>query len=358
MSNNKQNVYIAGMGVITPLGDSVEKTVAAVNADISAYQLSEYFTDNQQPITTAIIPEEIFNSFENDIDEGDLYGEVYDHIIKMSIIALRETFSQADITKPVPLILSMPESNPSVETIPLNLLTKNILNQDDIPIDPTQIRSIATGRAGVIQSIELAQRYLYEMGQDYVVIGGADCYLEYPVLQYFDKEQRLNSTGSMDGFVPGEAAGFLLVTKQASAALNVDNKVISLNTPGIAQEAGHFKSEEIYRGDGLDKSFKNALLSNKFPITRVYSSMNGESFWAKENGVAMMRNKKHFHENVTTEHPADCYGDLGAATGSVLLALSASQLMKNKAENNHLVYTSSDNEWRASVVVSKINLPN
>ena len=354
--DTKQLMYIAGMGMITPLGDSVEKTAAAVNAGISAYQVSDFFTKKQQAITTACIPDTVFTDFDPKIEEGNVYGEVYDHIIKMSIIALRETFSNVKISKPVPLIISMAESNPSIESISQELLTNNILNQGEIPIDPKQIRTISTGRAGVIQSLELAHRYLYEMNQDYVVIGGSDSYLEYPVLQSLDAEQRLNATGVMDGFVPGEAAGFILLTKNLNSALTSNKKIISLSTPGIAQEPGHLKSEEVYMGDGLDKSFKLSLINNKLPITSVYTSMNGESFWAKENGVAMMRNEKHFHENVKTEHPADCYGDLGSATGAVLIALSASQLLSKTAEYNHLVYTSSDNEWRSSVIVNKINM--
>ena len=352
------NMYVAGMGVITPVGATTEMTVASVNAGISAYQISEFVNKEQQPITMSRVPDEVFSSIDIEIDEGDIYGQVYDRIIKMSVLALREAFSQVDIKKPVPLILSLPESNTTVDTIPEDLLKINILKQKDIPVEPTQIRSIATGRAGVIQSLELAQRYLFDMGHDYVVIGGADCFLEYPILQYLDKDQRLNATGSMDGFAPGEGAGFLLITRHASAALKVDNKVISLNSPGVSQEPGHMRSEESYLGEGLDYSFKQALKTNKAKITRVYSSMNGESFWAKENGVAMMRNKKHFHDDVATEHPADCYGELGCSTGAVLIALSASQLFNETTEYNHLVYTSSDNEWRSSVVVNKVNLSN
>lgn len=37
-------LYIAGMGMITPLGPSVATTVAAVNAGISACQQSRYTT--------------------------------------------------------------------------------------------------------------------------------------------------------------------------------------------------------------------------------------------------------------------------------------------------------------------------
>jgi len=351
-------MFVAGMGVITPVGATTEMTAAAVKAGISAYQISDFFNKQQQPITLARIPDEIFTELDIEIDEGDVYGEVYDHVIKMSILALREAFAQVDIKKPVPLILSLPESKTSIDSIPLELLTKNILKQEDLLIDPAQIRSIATGRAGVIQSLELAQRYLYEAGQDYVVIGGADCFLEYPILQELDKEQRLNAAGSMDGFAPGEGAGFLVVTRHVDSALKIDNKIISLNTPGIAQEPGHMNSEEIYLGEGLDKSFKNALAGSNQPVSRVYSSMNGERFWAKENGVAMMRNKKYFHDKVITEHPADCYGELGCSTGAVLIALSTVQLFNEESEFNHLVYTSSDNEWRSSVVINKLNLPN
>ena len=352
------NMYVAGMGVITPVGATTEMTVAAVKAGISAYQISDFFTKNQQPITMARVPGEVFTSLDVEIEEGNIYGEVYDHIIKMSILALREVFAQVDIKKPIPLILSLPESNTSIDTIPLELLTKNIIAQKDLPIEPSQIRSISTGRAGVIQSLELAQRYLNEMDQDFVVIGGADSFLEYPVLQYLDNEQRLNATGSMDGFAPGEGAGFLLVTRYAGSALNINNKIISLSAPGVAQEPGHLKSEENYLGEGLDLSFKQALKASKLPVTRVYTSMNGERFWAKENGVAMMRNKKYFHDEVITEHPADCYGELGCSTGAVLIALSANQLFNETSEYNHLVYTSSDNEWRSSVIVNKINIPN
>lgn len=350
-----QPLYIAGMGVISSLGDSVEKTSVAVQADMSAYKISDFFNKNQQAITVARVPEVIFTAFDSEIDEGNVYSEVYDHIIKMSIIALRETFSQVQIKTPVPLILALPESNPAIDTIPLELLTKNLLKQSDLPIDANQIRSICTGRAGVIQSLALAQKYLYEANQDYVVIGGSDSYLEYPLLQQLAADQRLTAIGTTGGFAPGEGAGFILVTRHASFALKKHNKIIALQTPGVGQELGYIKSEETYKGDGLHESFKQALSNNTRLITTVYSSMNGENYWAKENGVAMLRNKKHFVENVKTQHPTDSYGDLGCATGAVLIALSASELFNEAAEHNHLVYTSSDNQWRASVVINKIH---
>ncbi len=86
-----------------------------------------------------------------------------------------------------------------------------------------------------------------------------------------------------------------------------------------------------------------------------YSSMNGEHYWAKECAVAMLRNEHHLQEQITVAHPADCYGDLGAATGSVLMGLAAHALLTtDPGPTAHLVYSASDGAPRAAVRVEKV----
>jgi len=82
--------------------------------------------------------------------------------------------------------------------------------------------------------------------------------------------------------------------------------------------------------------------------------MNGENHWAKEYGVAFIRNKAYFQSAVGIEHPADCYGDLGAATSPVLIALAAEHLFKHSTAKAHLVYSSSDHSKRGAIVVEKV----
>ena len=84
--------------------------------------------------------------------------------------------------------------------------------------------------------------------------------------------------------------------------------------------------------------------------------MNGENHWAKEYGVASLRNKNMFKEAIQIQHPADCYGDLGSATGSVLIALAAENLLKSNDAKSHLVYSSSDTAKRGAVVIEKISI--
>jgi 3-oxoacyl-[acyl-carrier-protein] synthase-1 len=52
------------------------------------------------------------------------------------------------------------------------------------------------------------------------------------------------------------------------------------------------------------------------------------------------------------EHPADKYGDAGAATGAILLALAAKSLSIGARQGPALVWAASDREPRACAIVS------
>jgi 3-oxoacyl-[acyl-carrier-protein] synthase-1 len=82
--------------------------------------------------------------------------------------------------------------------------------------------------------------------------------------------------------------------------------------------------------------------------------MNGESFWVKEWGVVSIRLADHFSQNLRFEHPADCYGDLGAAAGPVMAGIAAAGLNNGHIEGPALVYASSDHGGRAALIIEKI----
>jgi 3-oxoacyl-[acyl-carrier-protein] synthase I len=127
---------------------------------------------------------------------------------------------------------------------------------------------------------------------------------------------------------------------------------------GVASgaEKGHMYSEEPYRGDGLAATFQAlfASLPQLPPIRSVYASWNGESFWAKEWGVGQMRSSARFAPHVRMEHPAEYYGDPGAAAGPLLVGLAAIGMKKRYREDPCLVFCSSDREERAAAVIRKV----
>ncbi len=355
--NGTTKLYIAGMGMVTPVGGNVAMTAAAVEAKISGYRTSPYYTQQSKPITMAQVPTDVFASLEAEIDEGDSYNEQHDHIIKMAIIAVKEACSPKDITQPIPMILAMSEIQPNIDHLSSKQLIRNLTNNCAPWISTALSRNVSSGRAAGIDAIEFAFKYLYDLPYDFLLVGGSDSYCNYSRLKPLDDAGRLLTAGSADSFAPGEAASFLLLTRHPELALLRNGHVVALNRPGIVDETGHLGSEKPYLGEGLDYAFKKATFGiPEKSIHSIYSSMNGENHWAKEYGVAFLRNRKIFNDPIRFEHPADCYGDLGSATATTLIAIAAENLFKNNKAKTHLVYSSSDSAKRGAIIVEKIVL--
>ena len=148
-------MYIAGLGMITPLGINAATTAAAVRASISRYRASDYNNRRDQAITLATVPDAVFDTPDIAIDEGDFYCERYDRIIKMAVLALRQAVSRHHFNTSVPLFLAMSESSwtPQSKVKPLvsTLLTRNLVAQKDLPSDLKDIKCIGTGRVAGLQ---------------------------------------------------------------------------------------------------------------------------------------------------------------------------------------------------------------
>jgi 3-oxoacyl-[acyl-carrier-protein] synthase-1 len=354
MTSNSPKLYIAGMGMVTPVGGNVAMTAASVNAGISAYRSSYFTTQDDEKIVMTRVPDEMIGEFTGDIDYGSRFNPRHDRVTRIAILALQQACAQVSTDQAVPLLLAMPEIKTDSEG--LSSFVENIEKNLGDWINPAISRSIYSGRASGLEAINFVFQYLIDTQYPYMIVGGSDSHEDSSRLMPLDRDNRLLTTGASDGFAPGEAASFLLLTPHLELAQQRNGHLIALSAPGITDETGHLFSELPYRGDGLDQAFKKALINQpEKTIHSIYSSMNGENHWAKEFGVAQMRNRKFFHDPVRTQHPADCYGDLGSATATTLIALAAEHLFKNSKAQAHLVYSSSDTAKRGAIVVEKLN---
>jgi 3-oxoacyl-[acyl-carrier-protein] synthase-1 len=80
--------------------------------------------------------------------------------------------------------------------------------------------------------------------------------------------------------------------------------------------------------------------------------MNGESHWSKEWGVTGIRNKAALQPGYRMQHPADCYGDTGAASGALMVALAALGVAAGYRRHPCLIYGSSDRGPRAALALT------
>jgi 3-oxoacyl-[acyl-carrier-protein] synthase I len=348
-------LYIASMGAITSIGCDMRMTQASISAGISAYSVSEYETSEGKAISMATVPEEFFAEFEAEIDEGSRYNSMYDRMIKMAITAGAEALADLPATQKIPLILAMSDPLPDLLPITPELLVYNMAYAASLNIDPDAVRCVHNGRASGIQALELAKRCLLEQGHEFAMLGGSESYMNFSVLEKYAQQNRLLTEESLGGFVPGEAAAFTVLTTNPRHALCVNEHLIKIRVNAYQQEAGHLFSDEPYRGEGLARLFSSLLNQiDHSSVDGIFSSMNGERYWAKEYGVAFARNHTYFKESARIEHPAEYYGDVGAATGSLLLNLAASELLHGGQAASILVYASSDGPWRAGALLQAV----
>jgi 3-oxoacyl-[acyl-carrier-protein] synthase-1 len=87
-------------------------------------------------------------------------------------------------------------------------------------------------------------------------------------------------------------------------------------------------------------------------VATTFAGLNGESFDAKLWGVARLRHADFFAPSMVLEHPADCFGDAGAALGAILLALAATALARGQRAGPALVWAASDGEARGCALLS------
>lgn len=344
-------LYVAGSGMITPVGANTVMTAAAVRAGVSAFQSTDFYLNDEYRIRMARVPREALNDSLNVEELPETLGNRQIRLLQLAALALRQLQPQLPQKLVPPLFLAGPEQliegDQPINRQFLELLVK----ETGVNLNLATSRVVSSGRAGGLSVVDLAFRFLAASDQPSVIVGGVDTFYDGHMLQLLHANDRLLAGGNADGFIPGEAAAFLLLSRD-KIPFRDTGQPVCLCEPGLASEPGHRFSKEPYRGDGLAQALAAALENAQTAkIKTLFSSMNGESFFAKEHGVAIVRNRPLLEEDIKIDHPADCFGDLGAAFAPVTLGMLAVYLTGRKLASPSVLCCSSDREARAAMVV-------
>lgn len=343
------HLHIVHVGMITPLGSDYATSAAAVRAGMARFDQSSYTNDAFMPMKMAQVPGEALPPLQDALNNLGLTLR-QKRLLRLLTPALSEALVTLPAEVSLPLFIGAAEAIPGCAApLPARFLHL-IKEQTKANIDTSLSRVFATGRVSGLQALEMAYRYFEATGQHLALVGAVDSYQDSLLLSKLSKERRILAVGMSDGFVPSEAACCLLVaTEQGMRQLNV-RSLGYVSRPGFANEPGHHYSEAPYKGEGLDASWKQVLTNRQgHPVNTLFSSMNGEHFWAKELGVSVSRNSQQLDPEMAHVHPADCLGDIGAATAPVLIALALKGMQQKYYRPPGLVSCASDTGPRAAV---------
>jgi 3-oxoacyl-[acyl-carrier-protein] synthase-1 len=353
-------VEILGIGIMSPVGLTSFSTAAAVRAGISRCQESRFLNKYRDPIVLAKLPDKHLPELALELeDEPSLSGRQC-RMLRVAGPALRESLKGIPDVEGIPLLLGFPESGPGNPGLSAPDLFNYLALQAGVRFAIKRSSVYSQGRASSLVALHNALKLLATGSDRLIIVGGLDSYFDEGLLRALDAEDRLHAEGVDDGFVPGEGAAFLLLGAHGSARRLAREPRGFIVAASAGAEPGHRYSTEIFRGDGLDATFR-ALFQEawprKAPVQTVYAGFNGENLNAKEWGVAYLRHRKHFAEELRIEHPADCLGDSGAAMGSVMLGLAAIGIERGYRRSPCLVWCSSDRETRGAALVCERSSP-
>lgn len=348
-----ESVVVVGVGMMTAVGLSAVETAASVRTGTMRFTETSIRDHRFEPFTLAEVPEDGLPALEEGLAGtlGMTSREM--RMLRLGALPLGECLQRFKPNAQRPaLFLALPETT---TTRPLDriLFLERFAQQCSGAFDVARSDATHMGRAGGLAAIGRAVETIASGLASFALAGGIDSYRDLYVLGTLDMEKRVKSSSHLDGFIPGEGAGFVLLASRAAAAGAGLRPLASISPVALGIEEGHLYSEKPYRGDGLASVIERLVQSGEVsaPFQEVYSSMNGESHWAKEWGVGYIRNKPAFLPEHGMHHPADCFGDTGAACGPLMVGLAALGVSGGYRRGPGLVYCSSDSGPRAAATV-------
>ncbi len=348
-----ENVFLVGAGMITAVGLSAAETAASVRSGTARFAESTILDKRFEPFVLAEVPEEGLPGLTHEVAKAPLTAREA-RMLRLATGALAGCLKSFPPAESLPgLSLALPETE---TTRPLRHeeFLKHLLEQTGGRFDAKWSDASHRGRAGGLNAIGQASELIRRGRAKFMLAGGVDTYRDLYVLGTLDREKRVNSGANLDGFIPGEGAAFVLLADRGAASAASLDPWGSVSVVAQTMEPGHLYSEEPYRGDGLARAVQQLAQLGGIvgPVQEVYSSMNGENHWAKEWGVTRIRGNGTFAPEHGMHHPADCYGDTGAASGPLMTCLAALGIKEGYRGAPALVYASSDHGQRAALAVA------
>jgi len=344
---------IVGMGMITAVGIDAKQTAASVRAGITRFVETSIHDKRFEPFVMAILPDDVLPPLKPELEQAVGLTAKQARMLRLATPALQEATQDWPEVDNFPLYLGIPQQLPD-RPDPFNKgFLQHIRLQSDVAFNTAESNLFPHGRAAGLFALEKAMDAIVAGTHPYAIVGGIDTYVDLYLLGTLDMEGRILGTNVMDGFIPGEGAAFFVLTTMEKARSDGLKPLALLTTVAKDQEEGHLYSDQPYRGDGLANAFDQFFQTNgtNEPVKDVFTSMNAENHWAKEWGVAYMRNQAGFEPAHGFHHPAECLGDTGAASGVILINLAAIGIKNRYFSSPSLVTCSSDYGERAAAGV-------
>ena len=340
-------VTVQGIGMHTALGDDEITTLLALRSGLSAFSEHPRWVDQygEHMVMAHIGKMDAFLPLRQRL-----------HILALdSALKALSNISQDWLKKynhQLRIYLALPSPQAGISAAMLTQVAENLANSlMDVGWPIEGIVPLTDDQAGGLIAIEQAMQYLQHSGAPFCLAGGVDSWIGIERLEWLDAINLLHSMHQPWGFIPGEACSFCLLARitPSDQEINPSSEVLAVSH---AHDAFRPYTEDTPSGDTLSRICQNVLsrLPEQMRIEDIHADLNGERWRATEWGMASLRLAPWLVRIDQFNEIASGLGDIGAATGSVLLGLALAAAKKGYAEGDHaLLWTANANGLRAAM---------
>ncbi len=338
-------IAILGVGMVTGVGLTAEASCAAIRSATDNFQETNFVGEVGEWLIGSEVPL-----------ERRWYGR------KRLTMLLAKALDDRRLTLPagvrpeqIPLIVNLPEEDRPGRPALGDGILDEVAAETGLRFHRDS-RVIAQGRVGGAVALHHARRLIYSDAAEYdcAIVAGADSLLVGPTLSALKSDDRVLTAKNSNGFIPGEAAGAVVVAKPDHRA---KGSLVCLGL-GFAREAAKIGSGRPLRADGLSKAIKAALDEAGNDMSDMdfrLCDANREQYGFKEAALALTRVMRKLKDEFDIWHPADCIGEVGAAVLPCMLGVAFIATEKGYAPGPRvLCHLSNDDGKRAALVVRRL----
>lgn len=337
----KPRLRVASSGMCCPVGFSARTARAAIRARLNRFMESEFVDEQAEPLVVSRLP------------LGDLWGPR--RIATIFEAALTDCVGIAPDFNPKAtalLLLVAEQGRPGYNDAWAKVCMTTFEKVTGAALSADS-RILPSGRAGLATALREAHKLLTGGLAHQVVVAGVDSYLNAETITHLLRKGRLLTGEVSEGFIPGEAAGTLLLGLESPGQRGLH--VLGI---GSAEETASIDNDEPVRALGLTHALREALAASGYQMNDLHFRMadvSGEPLLFREAAMANTRLLDHRGGHFPLLHLADCIGETGAAIGPLSLAYLTDAMARGYVPGTRAVlHLSNDGGTRAAVVVEHL----
>jgi 3-oxoacyl-[acyl-carrier-protein] synthase I len=342
------DVAIVATGARTPLGLRSASSASAYRAAISAMGDHPFMIDRTgHPMLAAL---------DRTLDARVIGPE---RLAALASTALREACAplRADAARGlrVALYLGIPEIRPGFSAADAEGVRARLAALPDVADLVSDIQLHADGHAAGLSALAAAAADIGRGASEACLVGGVDSYLHPDTMEWLDANWQLAGSEARSAFVPGEGAGVCLLMHERLRARFGLPALAHLAACGQSRETKVIKTAAVCVGEGLTTAVRQVttvLDTGARRVNGVICDINGERYRGEEWGFVCLRLSQYFDDPSAYWSPADCWGDVGAASGPLFAMLACQAAARGYDRGPRtLLWASSENGLRATAIV-------